>query len=550
MNAKDPTRHHRQGLVPILALGALVSASILPAASLTENDLFQRYEALTGSAPDQTVLTGFLLDSPTANLVVLHIDENDDRRLRVYELEAGLWILAQESILRSRVQFVDMADIGGRDRLLTYEPGRLSWFDPDSATERTLMNIAAQFRAIDPSRIPHVDITRDLNRDGRDDVLIPDIDGFWVSTQSSSGSFTEPVLLGPAEPYAQHPIGNLDVGEPTSGEDRTWGEVGITAQTIPVYLSRVHEMDHDQDGRTDLVFWNKDHFEVHIQNEHGQFDPVAVSFDTTVQFDSEGAYSRAFEYSDQGLASLLFGTGKKTQRTVLHSLRDLNEDGVTDLVTLTLSGRSLTRQRSLYAVHLGTPTPEGIQFAPEAGTAIAAKGKAGGLQPWGYSAQRFEDLDRDGQVDFLHTDVQVGIGGMMRALVGNSVPLNLVYYRNMEGTFADEPTAKLEIRRFAPFDGLGNVFFPAVLFGDVTGDGMQDLLVSHSPKELHIYLGGSAADLLTQPPTKVSVVLPHDERNSWLVDLDRDGKQDLILHHVPTDRASGQSHRITTLIAR
>ena len=44
---------------------------------------------------------------------------------------------------------------------------------------------------------------------------------------------------------------------------------------------------------------------------------------------------------------------------VLHSLTDLNGDGVTDLVVFSLEGRSIASKRSTYEVHLGAPTADG-----------------------------------------------------------------------------------------------------------------------------------------------------------------------------------------------
>ena len=37
-----------------------------------------------------------------------------------------------------------------------------------------------------------------------------------------------------------------------------------------------------------------------------------------------------------------------------------------------------------------------------------------------------------------------------------------------------------------------------------------------------------------------------DEENTWLVDLNKDGKQDNLMHHPSTT----EPHRVTTLIAR
>ncbi len=527
-------------------LGLAVVWAALAGAPAAAQVAFEQYELVTGAAGRQTVLTGFLLDGAMAELAVVHVDAAGDRRLRIYEFGDGTWVPQFYTALRPGVQFVDVAEIGGGDRLLTYERGRLNWFDPAAAAERPLMEIATSYKATEGDGIPHVDITRDLNRDGRDDLVLPDVDGFWISTQSVDGSFTEAVKLGPPEPFAQHPVGGLDLDAGPTDGTRTYGDVGITAVTVPWYLSRVHSMDYDHDGRSDLVFWNRDHFDVYRQDEHGRFDPVPGSFTVEVPFDTDGAYSRMFEFADQGALSAIFGLGEKTRRTVLHSFRDLDGDGVADLVTLTLSGRGITRQRSRYEVHFGTATADGTVFAREAGATIQPRGKAGGMQPWGYSSQWFEDFDGDGQVDILFRDVKVGFGGMVRTLSARSIPINLQLYRGEDGVYPDRPSARRKIRPAFHTFGRSGVFFPAALIGDVNGDGRLDLLVGGSRRELHVFLGVPGPDLLAQQPLEVAVALPDDERNSRLVDLNRDGRKDLLVHH----RSGSGPQRVTLLIAR
>ena len=355
------------GLVGILVFGAFPSGCITLAAAQSEDHgvVFDQYEVVIGSATRQTVLTGFLLGGAFAELAVVNIDGKDDRRLRLDAFGDGTWAPKLDATLRPGVLFVDVANIGGRDRLLTYESGRLNWFDPDSASEEELVEVAVNVIATDAGEIPHVDITHDVNRDGRDDIVMPDVDGFWISTQSSDGSFTDPVKLGPPEPF-------LDEIAPE--DTRTCGEVGITPLTIPWYLSRVHEVDYDRDGRSDLVFWNEDHFDVHHQDASGSFDPVAQSFPAGVPFDADGIYSHVFGCSDVSTFSLAMGFRAKTKRTVLHSLQDMNGDGVADLVTHSIEGRSLLKLRASWDVHFGTPTPGGIEFASQASTAIHPRG--------------------------------------------------------------------------------------------------------------------------------------------------------------------------------
>ena len=136
---------------------------------------FERYELVTGSANHQTVLTGNLLGGTMAELAVVHIGENDKRRLHLYAFGDGMWAPRLDATLGADVQFVDIINIGGRDRVITYEEGRLSWFDPESSSQQPLVNVAANYTPTPEGDVPHVDITRDLNGDERDDLVIPDI---------------------------------------------------------------------------------------------------------------------------------------------------------------------------------------------------------------------------------------------------------------------------------------------------------------------------------------------------------------------------------------
>lgn len=538
------TRHYRRSLFAILIFGVFLSSCaglsnqvVDPMVPAPAEFTFDQYEVATGPAKHQTVLTGFFLGGSIAEFAVIDVDESGNRQLRIYAFVDGIWMLRLDVSLRPEALFIDVANIGGRDCLITYEQGRLNWFDPDAAVEHALVEITASYNATGGSSIPHIDITRDVNLDGLDDVVMPDIDGFWVATQMSNGSFTDPIKLGLPEPF-------LD--EIALDDTRSYREVGITAMTIPWYLSRVHQMDYDQDGRSDLVFWNRDHFDVYYQDSNRMFSTVPEIFTVDIPFDTDGAYSIAFGFSGEDTFSLIFGFRENTTLTVLYSFGDMNGDGVADMVILSLNGRSLLNQRSLYKVHLGTSTPDGILFAREANTVIQPQGRAGGLLHSGYSSVWLQDFEGDGHIDIMFRDVNIGVGGMMRALLGNSVMMDVEFYRIKDGIYPDKPTATHKIRPdINPFDKQ-NIFFSPVLMGDVNGDRRLDLLVGKNRGELQVFVGVPGPNLLARQPKKVAVTLPMDERNTRLVDLNKDSKQDILMYHPSTT----DSHRVTLLIAQ
>ena len=553
-SATDRTRHYRRSLFSILVLGVFVSGCMTagtkgmdpPAAA---EFTFDQYDVVIGSAKRQTVLTGFLLGGALAELAVLNIDENDDRRLRIYAFGDGTWAPRLEATLRPEVLFVDVANIGGRDRLVTYERGRLSWFDPESATEHQLMAVTSNFNPPRRGEIPHVELTRDLNDDERDDLVVPDVDGFWVFIQMEDGTFADPVKIGPS-----------------TAMGRILGADGYRYD--PWSQSRVHEVDYNQDGRGDLVFWREDHFKVHLQDERGLFASVGKTFTTDVALDSDELSSLA--------------TGDMTGR-VLHSLADLNGDGVADLVVHSLEGRRISRKRSAYEVHFGAPKGDGgTAFASEVGATFRSDGSI-------QLGMDRHDFDRDGQVDLMLTTIEVrfltsSLWKRIKGFMGDDVWLDLEFYRAEDGLYPDKPNTARRIALdgvpshrepgWVPLDIVlrggthesrktqkrwPRAFNSTLLIGDVTGDGRPDLIIGHHPRILEVFVGVPGPDLFARRPQEVKVAVPNDEEYTWLVDLNKDGKQDILMHHpftlrdahgAPKRPPGTELHRVTMLIAR
>ncbi len=554
----DGTRRTPRGRLAMFVLGVALSGCALgdPAASAQLEDggaaaadpiTFERYEVIADSTAPRTVVTGLLLDGAVADLAMLHIDAHDERHLRVFRFDGGGWSPGLHATLGADVSFVDVARIGGRDRLVTYAPGRLRWFDPESATERELVAVTCPFDPPRRGELPHVDITRDLNGDDRDDLVVPGADGFQVFVQRSDGAFADPVRVGGPPELAG-----------ISGADGyrydAWGQ------------SRVHVVDYDGDGRNDLVSWNDDHFEAHLQDGRGLFAPEPVRFTTEVDFDSDDLFSLA--------------TGDMTGR-VLHSLADLNADGVADLVLCSLQGKRISSKQSAYELHFGALTPDrGTLFAPDVDIAFRSEDRI-------QLALDRRDFDGDGLVDLMFTtiardSVQGSLWKSLKGLMGDDIGLQLEFYRNADGSYADAPDAIRSIGldgtpshrepgsvplalvlRGATHEsrrtetGWPRAFNPTLLIGDVTGDGRTDLVMEDTFRGLALWPGVPGPSLFAPTARPIEVIVPSDNEFTWLTDMNRDGKQDILLHHPFTLRdihggrrrpPGTERHRVTLLI--
>ncbi len=526
---RDKSRY-RPTRISLLAVRVCLSGCIMPVAVHASSEspaafAPSRHEVVVGGAERLTVLTGFLTGRSVADLAAVHVDRDGDRRLRVLSFADGDWSTATEATLRSEVSFVDVAGIGGRDRLVAYGGGRLTWFDPESATERDLVAVQSDFRASERGEVLHVDMTRDLNGDGLDDLVLVHGHGFQVLVQMAGGSFADPVTVGP-----------------TAGLDRVYGADGYKYRPWDEG-GRVHEMDYDLDGRTDLVFWNRDHFAVHLQDEGGLYPAKAsTTFTTAIPFDSDQIASLAAPGGIRSRRMDHMPEGESTGR-VLDSLTDMNGDGVTDLVVFSLKGSSLWKMHSSYEVYLGAPGPAGgVEFSTEAGALIESQGIIAGVDR--------HDFDGDGQIDVMltsfHPTVFSAIRVLVMSLLTGAGSFDLEVFRMEDGRYGDRPNAVREIRPRTPRKTGERAFWPAVRLGDVNGDGRSDVLVARNRKRLDIHFGVPGPALFANKPRRLMIPVPEDEEYTWLADLNRDGRQDVLMHHAST----AAPHRLTVLMSR
>ena len=243
----------------------------------------------------------------------------------------------------------------------------------------------------------------------------------------------------------------------------------------------------------------------------------------------------------------------------------------------------MSRKRSAYEVHFGTPTPDGgTVFAPEVNAVFRSDDSI-------QLGMRRHDFDCDGRVDLMLTTIDLdflkgSIWKRLKGFMGDDIWLDLEFYHMEAGLYPDKPNTTRRIALdgapshrepgWVPLDivlrggthesrntqkSYLRAFNRTLLIGDVTGDGRSDLLIEWTHMQLCVYVGVPGPELFARRPQKVAVALPNDGEYTWLVDINKDGVQDILMHHpftlrdahgAPKRSPGTEPHRVTMLIAR
>ena len=447
-----------------LRLSVMIMSVLMTPHCLADGELFERFTLDVGLVREPTVIPAFLTAGDIADIVVI-ARHGRHHQLSLYRFDGTGWEKSVTRVLPRSTRLLDVANINGQEHLIAYVGDHMMRFDLRSEGFQRVVAMPTTFREGPDVSLPRLSVARDLNGNGRDDLVMPDVDGFWVSLQQAGGVFSPPIKLGPPEPYRELTM---------FGDKQDYGEAGITTQTLPWYLSRLHVADFSGNGRTDLVFWEEDRFLVYPQRSNGEFetDPMG-SLLNAPPFDAVGMYAVAFEFKEN-FFRLATGLRRKTNIAVLTDIRDINGDGTPDLTTVTLSGRSVFRLKSSFRVHTGRRTETGITFSTDPDeTRPDYRGTA-----WTYANLSLHDSP-DGSVFMMYMNVPTGIGQFYQVLVQKTMSLHLEIYRFDEGAAAI-PVKVMHIK--PTYDKLARKgpFFPATLLGDVTGHGYMDLLVGNA----------------------------------------------------------------------
>ncbi len=449
----------------------------------------------TGEGGQQTVLAAFLSATDVADLVLITIDKKGRRMISVLPWQAGQYTTPVPGHeLGTDLVAIDVGRYQGRDAILGFTQSAAFRLDPFTGERTKLADISTIYGSAIKDALPHIDFFTDINSDGMDDLVIPGFDGFLIHTQRADGSFSAPDNL------RAPPIVEL------SFNDYPW------YQPRQKYIG-----DVTLDGRNDVSVLIDNQLNVFPQLDNGQFLSLPIKIDTGINLDFGGMEELSVSMRDMDQSDSL--------SRALIKLQDLDGDGLTDMLVISVRSQGVFRKQTSYQLHRGIEVEGKLAFTSEPVTTIESKG------------YQFEiegvDFNNDNQIDMVISAVDIGLGKVLGALITGSVNIDLNFYQMRDGLYSAKPDLKREIT--ATFDlRSGDFFFPSVLIADANGDGIDDLLVQEGEDHLNVFPGSGDASLFSKSPTVIDVHMPSDPELVVVADLNRDGKVDLVMRHEPS----------------
>ncbi|MEO0574409.1 MAG: VCBS repeat-containing protein [Pseudomonadota bacterium] len=206
-------------------------------------------------------------------------------------------------------------------------------------------------------------------------------------------------------------------------------------------------------------------------------------------------------------------------------LKDINSDGLPDLVTLETRSSGVFDKTSTYRVHYAQSGSRGVTFNASADTTLTSNGYQFGFEVVPLSETRNA---------IVSPSAKIGLRSIISALFSKSVTLRIsIHAPDSEGMIPDEPNT--EVKAKIRFDfGSGQVQTPTVEFADLNGDGKNDLVLK-SRANMLAWRQNLGDGRFASKDKKLDLVAPANGENVGVADFNGDGRDDLIARYSKGD---------------
>lgn len=459
----------------------------------------------------QAVIAANLLPSSGKELLTISVDEDKNRWLMIYAYNEVKkeYEVKEKSIIPKKFHSFD---IGESDKVLETKQLQNIYFISSNAL---YMYQAGKFTQISKNNSIYLieqaeylqrrNFIHDLNDDAFDDVIVTDFNETHFLIGSESGIFVKQSL--PIKPRVRI------------------NSKGANYAPVKLYFS-----DVNFDKKIDVIQISDGVILTYQQLNNGQFSttPESVKINDGIS---------GYEWWTKRDASGEQLDQSNLEYRMLEELRDLNADGITDMVVKYSKSSGVLDKINDYEIYLGTKQ-EDKQVAKQEGkqegmyedklvfpitpnSVIREDGTLTGLE--------FVDINNDDKFEVLLAGFDISLSQIIGALVAGSIDQDVyVFKMDQEGSYESKPNISKEVElNFSLSSGQSGS--AVVKLADVNGDGLKELILSDDDDELRIYLGQTGKKSFAKRSINYKTLLPRDGNLVSVNDLNNDGKDDFIM---------------------
>lgn len=372
---------------------------------------------------------------------------------------------------------------------------------------KELAKTSSMFPVVDHKRLPHLDIALDINNSGLSDLLIPDFTAHHLLVQQPEGNF-------------KHYRFAIDA------------EVQMREFNTPHFMPRrAFPVDINLDNKKDVVFLRDGKLLAFLQQSDGSFSeqPKIITPNMAISLDGE--------------ANIRSGEGRSFEGLTIYRMQDftdLDGDGMADMVIRREKFSSAVEQSYSYGVHYGQRGESGLTFSKKPDARIETEG----IQ----FESIFADVNGDGRKDFYTPSATFSVGTIIRALISGTTALDIQFYlMNEDRSFDQQPNynqkalADVSISR-------GTVDLPVFQVAAINTGAKKTLILGEKQEQLRIYQDDET-QLFSSKVQRFKTPLPRDGSKVKVIDVNADGKEDLVLPFDSQDK-EGTHNQIRLLITQ
>lgn len=462
----------------------------------------------------QGVMAADLLVDEGKELLIISVDDDKNRWLIIYAFDkkSNQYQIKDKAIIPNKFHSFDIGETkkalaqGKLQRIYFLSSNELYAYQ--SGKFIALAKSNSIYLKEQADYLQRRNFVHDLNDDAFDDVIITDFNETLFLIGSENGQFAKQSL--PIKPRVR--INGM----------------GASYTPIKLYFS-----DVNFDDKIDVAKVGDGEVFIYHQLENGQFSSVPVTIKINETISGYEWWTKQDDSGEQLDQSDL-------EYRKLEELRDLNADGITDMVVRYTKASGVLDRVNDYEIYLGKKHQQQLVFSTTASSVIRADGTLTGLE--------FVDIDNDDKFEVLLAGFDIGLTQIIGALVAGSIDQDVyVFKMNAEDNYENKPNISKEVElNFSLSSGQSGS--AVVKLADINGDGLKELILSNDDDELRIYLGKSGKKSFAKRSITYKTQLPSDGNLVTVNDLNNDGKDDFLMKFSVLD-GEGNDKRFKVLLA-